>query len=430
MNTAVNRIRELLVRAHHRSHGVLTGNATSALTLLLREAGAAGGTVAIPNNVCFSVPQAVLYADATPLFLDVTTSDAGLDPDHLRAHIGRVDAVIAVHAYGTPCRIEEIARICREHGVFLIEDLAVAHGATLPDGEPVGSVGDAAVVSFGAGKIIDVGHGGAVLTDDQTLAARVTGYVHSLPLFRQSMEGVIDRLSSFHTQLYNRAYVRGLGADVPAFVERLYAARDAFFYRFDPEVADRLLDELTHLSENVERRRARDRRTRTLIMHHGIPGISSPAPPDGAVPWRCNLYVEPDGSVDNSVARPAAARRGTLLRHLLDLHYRASSWQPSVDLFFRDRTNRQGGLAEAAHGRVFVRHGDGGHEATSPATPAPSVPVPHPPAVSIPATPVSDRIGDTILNLWVNDDVDDGYTTTVIDEIAAWVTTSPPVPNG
>ena len=71
--------------------------------------------------------------------------------------------MIAVHGYGSTCDIQSIINICRDKHIPLIEDLAVAQGATV-DLRPVGSFGDLSVVSFGSGKIIDVGHGGAVFT--------------------------------------------------------------------------------------------------------------------------------------------------------------------------------------------------------------------------------------------------------------------------
>ncbi len=157
-------------------HAVGVGSGTAALQLALEAAGVgAGAEVIVPANTFFATAEAVLAAGAKPVLVDVVESTALLDIDAVRAAITpRTEAIIPVHLYGQPVNMDEITLLARRHGLLVLEDAAQAIGAQWCD-RPVGSLGDAAAFSFYPAKNLGaLGDVGAVVTDDEELAAGVS----------------------------------------------------------------------------------------------------------------------------------------------------------------------------------------------------------------------------------------------------------------
>ena len=156
------------------AHAVGVASGTDALTLALRACGVgAGHEVIVPSN---ALPAAygVAATGARLRFADVRREDLNIDPAEVERLSGpRTSAVLAVHLYGHPADVEELARAVDRERVAIVEDCAQAHGATLR-GRRVGTLGDAAAWSFYPTKNLGgIGDGGAVVTDDGDLAGRV-----------------------------------------------------------------------------------------------------------------------------------------------------------------------------------------------------------------------------------------------------------------
>jgi dTDP-4-amino-4,6-dideoxygalactose transaminase len=116
--------------------------------------------------------NAIIEAGATARFVDVELEDFGLDVAQLGSAIrDRTRAVMPVHLYGLPCRMDEIETVARERGLRVVEDAAQALGATVR-GRPVGSY-DVGCFSLYATKNVTAGEGGMITTDDAELAGRV-----------------------------------------------------------------------------------------------------------------------------------------------------------------------------------------------------------------------------------------------------------------
>jgi dTDP-4-amino-4,6-dideoxygalactose transaminase len=155
-------------------HAVGVASGTDALTLALRACGVGPhDEVIVPAN---SLPTAfgVAATGARLRFADVRRQDLNLDPDGVKRLLSpRTSAVVAVHLYGHPADIEELAATLDRNRVAIVEDCAQAHGATLR-GRRVGTLGDAATWSFYPTKNLGaVGDGGAVTTGSQSRAAAV-----------------------------------------------------------------------------------------------------------------------------------------------------------------------------------------------------------------------------------------------------------------
>ena len=150
-------------------------NGTDALELILAGLGIGpGDEVIVPTNTFVATAEAVCAVGARPRFVDVLPDTLLIDPDAVAAAAGPATAaVIAVHLFGQMADLDALFPVARRHGLAVIEDAAQAHGARLR-GRRAGSVGAAAAFSFYPGKNLGaLGDGGAVVTQDTELAARI-----------------------------------------------------------------------------------------------------------------------------------------------------------------------------------------------------------------------------------------------------------------
>lgn len=160
-------------------HAVGVGSCTAALEIVLRHFDVRGAEVIIPTNTFVATGNAVLFAGGTPVLADIKEDTLCLDPADMVSRITpRTRGVIAVHVAGLPCPdMDEIRAICQSHGLFLMEDVAHAHGATI-DGRKTGSLGDAGCFSFYPTKVMTTGTGGMITTNDDNLAEYAVSLRH------------------------------------------------------------------------------------------------------------------------------------------------------------------------------------------------------------------------------------------------------------
>ncbi|HEY9526815.1 MAG TPA: DegT/DnrJ/EryC1/StrS family aminotransferase [Anaerolineales bacterium] len=142
--------------------------------------------VVIPGYTCFSVPSAIIRARLSVVLCDVNPMSFDLDFDQLR-HVAdsEVLCVLATHLLGIGVDVPRIVELCRQRGIFVVEDVAQAFGGNR-DGAPFGSMGDVSFLSFGRGKNITCGSGGAILSNDDRIGeavAREYAQLHEESLF-------------------------------------------------------------------------------------------------------------------------------------------------------------------------------------------------------------------------------------------------------
>lgn len=163
-------LRADLERAFAARRAVLTDSGTSALVLALRILVGRGGTVALPGYACVDLAAAARYADVRVRLYDL--DPATLSPD-LASVAGALNrgarAVVVAHLYGFPADVPAVAELSRAHGAAIIEDAAQAAGGTLR-GTPLGGFGPLTILSFGRGKGLTGGSGGALMAIDEELA--------------------------------------------------------------------------------------------------------------------------------------------------------------------------------------------------------------------------------------------------------------------
>jgi dTDP-4-amino-4,6-dideoxygalactose transaminase len=154
-------------------HVISCANGTDAIEIALQALGIGmGDEVLVPALTWISTAEAVVNIGAEPVFVDINTTDNGIDADLLAEKItNKTKAIIAVHLYGTPANVGAIDRICKAHNLFFIEDCAQAHGA-LYHNKKVGTFGDIATFSFYPGKNLGAfGDAGAIVCQNNEIAA-------------------------------------------------------------------------------------------------------------------------------------------------------------------------------------------------------------------------------------------------------------------
>jgi aminotransferase in exopolysaccharide biosynthesis len=185
----VNRFEQDLAAFTGAARAVATVNGTCALQVALKLVGVKSNDEVITQPLTFAATaNAIAHLGAAPVFVDVDKDTMGLSPDaldtFLRAnavakntgaynrHTGRrMAAVVPMHTFGHPCRIEKIVAIARNWSIPVVEDAAEAIGSWSKQTH-CGLFGDLGILSFNGNKTITCGGGGAILARDETLAER------------------------------------------------------------------------------------------------------------------------------------------------------------------------------------------------------------------------------------------------------------------
>ena len=153
-------------------HCIAVCNATIGLEIAIRAAGLSGEVV-IPSYTFIATAHALQWHGLTPVFCDVDPKTHNLDPDQVAKSITpRTTAILGVHVWGRPCAVEALTDIAHRHNVALMFDAAHAFGCA-SNGRMIGSFGDAEIFSFHATKFLNTFEGGAIMTDNDALAAKM-----------------------------------------------------------------------------------------------------------------------------------------------------------------------------------------------------------------------------------------------------------------
>ena len=169
----VNAFEQGLQLETQTKHAAALSAGTSALHLALIILGVKAGDIVFCQSITFSASaNPIAYQGATPVFIDSEVDTWNMDPSLLRKALEEANqngklpkAIIPVHLYGMPAKMNEIITIAKEFNVPIIEDAAEALGSNM-NGKPCGSFGEFGVLSFNGNKIITTSGGGALLSSD------------------------------------------------------------------------------------------------------------------------------------------------------------------------------------------------------------------------------------------------------------------------
>ena len=159
------------------SHASALSAGTAAIHLALKILGVGEGDVVFVPTLTFSATcNPIVYEKAVPVFIDSEEDTWNMDPAALRLAFEKYPnpkAVIVVHLYGTPAKLDEIMAICEEHHVPLIEDAAESLGSTYR-GKHTGTFGKIGIYSFNGNKIITTSGGGMLVSADEEITKKAT----------------------------------------------------------------------------------------------------------------------------------------------------------------------------------------------------------------------------------------------------------------
>lgn len=175
LGPAVEKFEKEFSAWHGLDFGIGVGSGTDALFLTLKAFGIGQGDEVITvSHTALPTASAIIMSGATPVLVDVEEKSCTLDPSKLEEAItDKTKAIIPVHLYGFPCRIDEIIATAKKHKLIVIEDCAQAHGAKY-NGKRVGTFGDAACFSFYPTKNLGaIGDAGAVITNSKEIADKL-----------------------------------------------------------------------------------------------------------------------------------------------------------------------------------------------------------------------------------------------------------------
>ncbi len=161
-----------------RKHAIALANGTLALELALFALDIGpGDEVIVPSRTFMATASSVVMRGATPVFADVECDSQNMSAATIQAVMTkRTKAIIAVHLAGWPCEMDPIMQLANEHGLYVIEDCAQAHGSFYK-GRPAGALGHMAAFSFCQDKIITTaGEGGLLVLDDDVLWNKAWSY--------------------------------------------------------------------------------------------------------------------------------------------------------------------------------------------------------------------------------------------------------------
>lgn len=155
---------------HGQAHVVSFNSGTSALFAAMCAVGVTeGDEVLVPNLTFLASASPLLWLGAHAVLVDSSRDEPSIGPDAIaQAITSRTRAVVVTHLFGNPVDVSAITEICRSHNLKLIEDCSHAHASRVgPD--RVGTFGDVSIYSIGAGKLVSGGHGGLLVTRDQSI---------------------------------------------------------------------------------------------------------------------------------------------------------------------------------------------------------------------------------------------------------------------
>ena len=245
----VTEFEERVAKFTGSKYAIATVNGTAALHVAIELAGVQSGDEVISQALTFiATCNAISYAGAKPLFIDVDLDTLGLSPSALKIFLesnaekradgtfnrssgNRISACVPMHTFGFPCRIAEIAEICADWDIALIEDAAESLGSYV-GGQHTGTFGSLATLSFNGNKVITTGGGGMIITDDSELAMRAK-YITTTAKVPHPYEFVHDEIG-YNYRMPNLNAALGCAqmerlSDFLAIKKQVFDQWDAFF---------------------------------------------------------------------------------------------------------------------------------------------------------------------------------------------------------
>lgn len=251
----VTRFEEMIAEFTGAKHAIAAVNGTAALHIALLLSDVKPEDEVITQALTFiATANAIAYTGAKPVFIDVDRDTLGLSPKSLESFLTknttlkngfcfnnksgrRIKAVVPMHTFGHPCRIDEIIAICNRYNIDVIEDAAESLGSYFK-GQHTGTFGKFGTLSFNGNKTITTGGGGMILTNDDELG-KIAKHITTTAKVPHRWEFVHD-MTAYNYRLTNLAAALGCAQmeQLPGFLvqkRKLSEAYSSFFKQLEIE---------------------------------------------------------------------------------------------------------------------------------------------------------------------------------------------------
>ncbi len=214
----VERFEKAFAEYHDAKYGVAVTSGTMGLMLSYMALDTEYGDLMVsPAYTFIATVTAGIVIGLKPIFVDIDFETLTIDVNHLaeileRDKDNRIKIVVPVHFAGNPSEMDEIIKLAKKHGAFVVEDAAQAHGSIYKD-KKVGAIGDVGVFSFQSSKLMTAGEGGIILTNNKELYERIWSIHHvgrglGKPWYEHYRIGLNARMTEFQAavllpQLWN-----------------------------------------------------------------------------------------------------------------------------------------------------------------------------------------------------------------------------------
>lgn len=300
--SAVVRLEAALAQRFGRSHAVVVSSGTAAMFCafdwLRQRSGETEPTVLFPETTCETAVNAAVFAGCTPVFCDVDAGDALMDAAtaHEVIEARRPMAVVPTHIYGHLADAQAL-RERIDPAVWIIEDAAQGYGGQL-GAQLAGAMGDASAISFGVGKLLDCGAGGALLCDNEAMAHGCREIAATLPLDGHAVAGERAQLmvGMFAAR---KAHRSDRAALLRAQWQLLRRHRTGYVGRCGEDQADRILRSLGRIDGTAAARETL--RAQLDLLLQGVPGVRVPSRAGRSALWRYTFFVD-DASLRDTTA--------------------------------------------------------------------------------------------------------------------------------
>lgn len=291
----------------------VTGRAATGLWLILKKENIKNKNVLFPANICYAPIFASIYAGNKPVFADISDW-ANVSFETLKDKIdNNVACVVLPHMYGKVVNdIKKIAFYCKEKNIMLVEDCASAFGASY-DGKTVGSFGDYSIFSFDYSKIVDVGFGGIIASNNDL--SDLSTYEKPLPTYDGDIEDSLGTFSKVYRIIRNagnNSFVDGFYKKLPEYMKKY------FLFKLSTEQKNEVLEALTKVDFERERRWNLYRLYEEKFSENHNIKICNYS--KGDIPWRFSFLYE--------------GERKDFVSYLLKKNIHISDWYPFIGTMF------------------------------------------------------------------------------------------------
>lgn len=301
-------LERIIASYFNRKHCLLLGSGTTSLYVIFKALDLhTHSKVLYPDLSCETAVNAAIYAGLSPIFSDINLKTFNMDTEKVAILCENdIGAIVPTHIFGNILDVTALSERLAGRGGFVIEDSAQSFGGTI-SGSKTGSMGDASIVSFGDGKTVDCGGGGAVLTDSGEFYRRcldVAKNLHSDPSTRAALK------NEFLMEIFK---LKKMVKDRDCFIrerdelKRKY--KDAYIFEIADERVEKIAVAFNDIDAVTKVLRAKATAIEDVLADSA--GATMPAKSGEPVYWRYSFLVngDRDAVFDALIAQNISASR-------------------------------------------------------------------------------------------------------------------------